>query len=137
MAELQRRGLGFSDGAPAAVKRQALHGALTALAMDADRGVDLLAALHNIPIEDSDDAEAAKFRRIELLDLLSDWVVALARLQPTVFFLDDLHWADPPTLDLLERLVDRVAFEPLMLIVAARPDRPPVGEPTTTSPRSR
>nr|WP_219415845.1 LuxR family transcriptional regulator [Pseudonocardia nigra] len=36
--------------------------------------------------------------------------------------LDDLHWADPETLAVLEYLADNIAEEPVMIVVSARPD---------------
>ena len=47
---------------------------------------------------------------------------ALARERPTVLVLEDLHWADTGTLDLLEILASRVRDVPLMILALARPD---------------
>ena len=41
---------------------------------------------------------------------------------PLVLFLDDIHWADSATLDWLLYLTDRMANEPLLLVVACRPN---------------
>src|SRR5262249_13007029 len=40
--------------------------------------------------------------------------------------LEDMHWADATTLDLLDRLIQRVPALPMLLVVTARPEvRPP------------
>jgi class 3 adenylate cyclase/ketosteroid isomerase-like protein len=47
---------------------------------------------------------------------------ALARERPLVVVLDDLHWAQPMLLDLLEHLVEWVADAPLLIVALARPE---------------
>ena len=55
-----------------------------------------------------------------------DAVIALvdgvAARQPLVLELDDLHWADPTSIDLLLELLDRVARTRLLLCCAFRPE---------------
>ncbi len=46
----------------------------------------------------------------------------LATRRPLVLSIDDLHWAEPSLLDLLERLHDEVADLPLLLLCQARPE---------------
>jgi class 3 adenylate cyclase/tetratricopeptide (TPR) repeat protein len=46
----------------------------------------------------------------------------LARVQPLVIVLDDLHWAEETFLDLVEHLVDTVEGVPLVLVANARHD---------------
>jgi predicted ATPase/class 3 adenylate cyclase len=41
--------------------------------------------------------------------------------QPTVLYLDDLHWADPISIELLESLLPLVERVPLMILTAYRP----------------
>ena len=54
--------------------------------------------------------------------------MAGARAQPMVLALEDLHWADPTTLDLLRGIAERGALAPLFVLVTARPEfRPPWG----------
>ncbi|RYE88676.1 MAG: hypothetical protein EOP19_00595, partial [Hyphomicrobiales bacterium] len=44
-------------------------------------------------------------------------------IRPRVLLLDDLHWSDTATLDLLAQVGTLAAFEPLMIICVLRPDR--------------
>ncbi|GCD92025.1 adenylate/guanylate cyclase domain-containing protein [Nocardioides sp. LS1] len=46
----------------------------------------------------------------------------LASRHPLVLTVDDLHWAEPTLLDLLERVRDEVADLPLLLLCQARPE---------------
>ena len=45
----------------------------------------------------------------------------LGRLQPVVLCLDDMHWADPPTTDLLAYLARRIDTTRLLIITTCRP----------------
>jgi class 3 adenylate cyclase len=47
---------------------------------------------------------------------------ALAREQPTVVVLEDMHWADDSLLDLVEGLSARLADVPLLVLALARPE---------------
>jgi class 3 adenylate cyclase/tetratricopeptide (TPR) repeat protein len=46
-----------------------------------------------------------------------------ATVRPAILFLDDLHWADPTSLDLLQSLLPLTDRLPLMVITAFRPRR--------------
>ena len=67
-----------------------------------------------------------ELRRRQLAALIA-WVLAGARAQPGAR-VEDAHWADPTTLDLLRGIAERGALAPLFVLITARPDfRPPWG----------
>ena len=47
---------------------------------------------------------------------------ALARERPLLVFFEDLHWAEPTFLDLIEYLAERVRRAPVLLVCIARPE---------------
>ena len=60
------------------------------------------------------------------LAALTAWVLAGARSQPAALAFEDLHWADPTSLDLMQALAERGRTAPLFIIATARPEfRPP------------
>ena len=61
-------------------------------------------------------------QRRRLLATLVDWVLGAARAQPIVIAIEDLHWADPSTLELLQLLVEQGAMARLLLLYTARPE---------------
>jgi len=48
--------------------------------------------------------------------------MAGARSQPVVLALEDLHWADPTTLDVLRGIAERGALAPLFVLMTTRPE---------------
>jgi class 3 adenylate cyclase len=61
-------------------------------------------------------------QRRRLLATLVDWILGVARGQPIVIAIEDLHWADPSTLDLIQLLVEQGARARLLLLFTARPE---------------
>ena len=59
----------------------------------------------------------------------------LTRQQPVLMIFEDVHWVDPTTLELLDRIVERVPSLPVLLVVSFRPEfEPPwVGLPHVTA----
>ena len=46
----------------------------------------------------------------------------LARKQPILAILEDIHWADPTTLGLLDLVVEAIQRVPVLLVITARPE---------------
>jgi DNA-binding SARP family transcriptional activator len=47
---------------------------------------------------------------------------ALSRTQPLIVVLDDVHWAEPTLLDLVDHVVDWARDAPILLVCLSRPD---------------
>ena len=57
---------------------------------------------------------------------MAAWALAGARSQPLVLVFEDLQWADPTSIDLMQALSERGAQAPLFILATARPEfRPP------------
>ncbi len=50
------------------------------------------------------------------------FIEAGARDEPTTFVFEDIHWADPALLDLIEQLATRLQDLPVLLLTLARPE---------------
>jgi hypothetical protein len=61
----------------------------------------------------------------ETLRTLVDLTEAAARKQPSVMLYEDLHWADPTSLEAMDLLVDRVSRIPLLIVLTHRPEFQP------------
>jgi tetratricopeptide (TPR) repeat protein len=66
--------------------------------------------------------DTATADRQSLFFLARRVVEAVARERPTVLVFEDLHWADPSLLDLLEYLAGRARDAPVLLLALARPE---------------
>lgn len=64
--------------------------------------------------------EAGQLRQ-QIFLAVRDWLVAEARRRPVLLILEDLHWADDASLDLLRFLVDTVLHVPLLICAVSRP----------------
>jgi predicted ATPase len=58
----------------------------------------------------------------ETLRALVDTTEAIARRQPAVMLFEDVHWADPTTLETLDLLIYRIGNIPLLIVLTHRPE---------------
>ena len=116
--------LRFGDEAVQAEKRlRELETALAQVHLDPEAYAPLLAPLVDIPLPvDRASALSPEERRRKQIFAIVDWLMAGARTQPIVLAIEDLHWADPSTLDVLSALAERAAEAPLCVIATARPE---------------
>ena len=61
-------------------------------------------------------------QRRRLLATLVEWVLSSAGAQPLTIAMEDLHWADHSTLELIQLLVEQGASARLLLLYTARPE---------------
>ena len=112
---------------PAERRLAELESSLAQVKLDPTENAALLAPLLDIPLpkERTPSLAAEELRRRQLA-ALTNWVIAGARVQPVVLAFEDLHWADPTTLDVLRGIAERGALAPLFVLATARPEfRPP------------
>jgi class 3 adenylate cyclase/predicted ATPase len=130
------RAAGFlqADGPPARLgKLQALLAATAPPAED----VALIAELHILPSTDIAPPPdlTPQRKKDQTLEALLRRIEALARQQPVLMIFDDIHWIDPSSRELLDRLTGRVADWPVLLLAMFRPEfLPPwTGQPHVTT----
>ena len=99
---------------PAERQLAELENTLVLIKLDPSENAACLAPLLDIPLS-SERAPALapeELRRRQLAALIN-LIMAGARSQPVVLVLEDVHWADPTTLDFVRGLVSSVALSPL------------------------
>lgn len=117
------RAAGFARDDDAATKRAKLHAALAPIGL-AEEVVALISALLSLPAEDDHPlpAMSPQAHKERTLAALLAQMEGLARRQPLLMIVEDLHWTDPTTLALLTLAVERVQRLPVLLLVTARRD---------------
>ena len=60
------------------------------------------------------------------LEALVHHLQRLADRSPVLFIVEDAHWLDPTTLDLMTRIIDRIRQMRVLLLITFRPDFKPV-----------
>ena len=86
--------------------------------------VRFVASILSIPCEQRYGALPMTPQRLkdETLRTLVDITEAAARLRPRVMLIEDAHWADHTTLEVLDLLIDRVKTVPLLVVLTHRPE---------------
>jgi class 3 adenylate cyclase/predicted ATPase len=128
IAEAGRQRFGGAD--VSAERRFAdLESTLAQMKLDPAENAPLLAPLLDIQLpQESPPTLAPDELRRRQLAALTAMVMASARVQPLVLAIEDLHWADPTTLDVLRGIAERGALAPLFIVATTRPEfRPPWG----------
>jgi len=122
IAEWGRARFGGAD-VPAERRLTELESALAQVKLDPGENVSLLAPLLDIPLPQArTPALAPEELRRRQLAALTNWVMASAKVQPIVLAFEDLHWADPTTLDVLRGIAERGALAPLFIVATTRPE---------------
>jgi predicted ATPase len=95
-----------------------------AVGLDPAQSVPLVAPLLELPVpaDYPPPPAAPEERRRRLIATLAAWVTGGARAQALILHVEDVHWADPSTLDLLRVLAEQGASAPLMVLITSRPD---------------
>ena len=117
----------FGADQPAEQRLADLENTLGLIGLDPAEYTPLLAPLVDVLLpEDRATKLAPEELRRRQLAAMTAWILAAARTQAVVLAFEDLHWADPTSLDLMRALAERGAQASLLIIATARPEfRPP------------
>ena len=129
------RAAGFAHADEPAARLAKLQALLAATAPPME-DVALIAELHSLPSADlAPPLDVTPQRKKEkTFEALLRQVEGLSRQQPVLMVFDDLHWIDPSSRELLDRVIERVADWPVLLLAMFRPEfQPPwTGQPHVT-----
>jgi class 3 adenylate cyclase/tetratricopeptide (TPR) repeat protein len=117
----------FERTDPPAEKFAKLQALLVRSGADADQVVPPLANLLSLPTGDRDHvSELSPQKRKEMtLAALLTQLDALAVRQPVFVIFEDVHWADPTSLELLTLTLERVPQLRVLMLMTARPEFTP------------
>ncbi|MEI7744620.1 MAG: AAA family ATPase, partial [Chloroflexota bacterium] len=128
--EIWRVLLGLHDDEPHATQIAAIEARLAAIDPALVARLPLLADVVGISIADSGLTGSfdAKLRKASLEDLLADLLRTRAAEAPFVVILEDCHWIDELSRDLLRVLLRTAASLPVLFVLAYRPAAEPGGD---------
>ena len=113
-----------------------LESTLALIKIDPAENVPLLAPLLDIPLpkERLPALPPEEVRRRQLA-AMTNWVIAGARSQPLVLALEDVHWADPTTVDFIRGIAERRRRRPCSCSSPPDPSSVRPGECARITPR--
>ncbi len=97
---------------------------LTARSLPGPENAGLIAGLLNVPLNAnaSPPALTPQKQKERVIDILLAWLAAAAASRPTLFVVEDLHWADPSTLEFLARHAEESDGRPILTVFTFRPE---------------
>jgi predicted ATPase len=105
-------------------KLRKLEQALSQYRLPLEESVQLFAPLLSLPISEDTYRPlqlSPQRQRQKVLETIVAILQELAEHQPVLFILEDLHWTDPSTLELLGLLLDQTPTASLLVLLTCRP----------------
>jgi class 3 adenylate cyclase len=119
--EFFQRLLRFDSNDPPGNRLDKLETMLDSFGFSLPDTVPLIAELLSLPADRYPALPITPQRRKQkTFDTIIAWVLKLAEHNPTRLIVEDVHWADPSTMELLGLLVDKVANTRLLVALAFR-----------------
>jgi len=122
--ELLRQGLGFSETDKAAEKLAKLQQRVEATTLPTVEATQVLGQLLGLQVETSSaiPARPPDELRARLIEIVVEWVLILGRQQPVLLLIEDLHWCDPSTIEVLGHLIERIPTARTFMLLTSRPE---------------
>jgi class 3 adenylate cyclase/predicted ATPase len=129
MIEHLRRLLQFHREDTPEVKLAKLDEKLRTYRFSGEKVVSLLAGLLSVPLLEEyypPLSLSPQQQKQQTAEALTAWLVEEAGRQPVLVVYEDLHWADPSSLELLSLLINEVTTARMLMLLTFRPEfRPP------------
>ncbi|HVG57033.1 MAG TPA: TOMM system kinase/cyclase fusion protein [Hyalangium sp.] len=123
VVDLLERMLGLGRQSTLAQVTAAVETLLSRYRFELDWAVPLFAAL--LSIRSTSGHFPPHQKKEETFRVLIDLFLAMAEAQPVLLAVEDVHWADPATLELLSALMKEAAGTRLYVVLTARPELTP------------
>jgi adenylate cyclase len=114
---------GMDPDVPLRKQIRQIEGEIEERAPSRMNALPLLSVLLDLNIPDNDFTRTLepKFRQSALHALLEDCLKAAAQDEPLLIVIEDLHWIDAVSFDLLQELTKALAHSPICFVLAYRP----------------
>lgn len=128
VAELIQGVLGYEREDSPEIVRRRLERTLAQCGLPPEESLPVLSSLLSLPASEPSPVESwsPQRRRQRTIEIVFDVLRLLAAQSPLLLRIEDLHWIDASSLELLSVFVDQAATMPVCVLLTARPDfRPP------------
>jgi eukaryotic-like serine/threonine-protein kinase len=130
IGQLIRRAAGVLEGEPLEVRQRKLRSRVArhVAPAHAARTTEFLGELAGTSFPDQDSVLLRNARRDPIVmgeHMKQSWgrfLTAECRAHPLLLILEDLHWSDPPSVQLIEETLRALPEQPLMVLACARPE---------------
>lgn len=125
--DLLKRTWGLAGDDPAADKMRTLERNLSEAGLDPSASGPLFAMLLSLPLPERHAAAdlSPELRRQRTLEFVVALLLGLTEHQPAMLLVEDVHWCDPSTLEVVGMLLDQAPRARLLLLLTFRPDFQP------------
>jgi len=123
--EHMKRVMGWKPDDDPAAKLEKLERALAHQSLPAEEAVPLYAALLSLALPEGRYPPLElnpQQQREQTLDTLAGWMFEMAERTPVLHVWEDLHWADPTTLELLELYIEQSPTVSMLNVLTYRPE---------------
>src|SRR5215467_185488 len=124
LVDLFQRLLRFEAHETPDAKVEKLAHALSQYRLPLEESVPLLAPLLALPLSESRYPPlhlSPQRQRQKTLETIVALLLELAEHQPVLFIVEDLHWTDPSTLELLNLVIDQIPTASMLVLLTCRP----------------
>lgn len=124
LTQLLRHEAGIQSERAVDENLRSLQALLSRVGRGSQRDLLLIAELLELPTLDhlSPMEMTPEQRNLEILAILEDFVLATPDGVPVLFLFEDVHWSDPTTQTLVERLMSRIESRSMLALITHRPE---------------
>jgi class 3 adenylate cyclase/tetratricopeptide (TPR) repeat protein len=119
LIDLLNRVFQIEEGDPQGKVKEKIESGIGQLAGRSEDIIPIVGSLYSLHYPEAEDV-SPEFWRSRLQEVIQIIFSALAKHAPTVFFLEDLHWADPSFIDLLRQALLQIQ-QPAIVLCGYRP----------------
>ncbi|HSS64411.1 MAG TPA: AAA family ATPase, partial [Gammaproteobacteria bacterium] len=112
---------------PPEIRLEKLESLISGASLKVDAVAPLLAHLLSIPVADryAPPEMSPAQQKEATLDALASQMEGSSRKRPVLLVFEDVHWADPTSLELLGLVISRAPSLPMLIIITFRPEYSP------------
>jgi len=121
--DLLQRIVGLTSSLSLEEKRNKLHSFLECEKFDIEEDFPIFAAFLDLPLHARDKKIliSPQKRKAKIIELVIELLVRSSNHAPLLLIVEDLHWVDPSTLELLNTLIDVIPQQRIFSIFTCRP----------------